>query len=134
MSEQTCPDARGLSLVLNLPETSMAHEPACSPDGSILAYMLSLPGIGSDIPGLQISLICGLDRATGKGRILLQGSTATEALEEPAWTPDGAVIARVTGSGGGVAILDTANQQRRQLTEQGDFGGISWAPATPAAP
>lgn len=83
------PDGGGLSLVLELPETSWAHEPAWSPDGTTLAYMLSLPGTGNDIPGLQISLICGLDRATGKGRVLLQGNTSTEALEEPAWMPDG---------------------------------------------
>lgn len=83
------PDGGGLIMVLDLPGTSWAHEPAWSPDGSTLAYMLSLPGTGSDIPGLQISLICGLDRATGKGRVLLQGSAPTEALEEPTWTPDG---------------------------------------------
>jgi Tol biopolymer transport system component len=83
------PDGGDLRLVLDLPGTSWAHEPAWSPDGSMLAYMLSQPATDGDIPGLQTSVICGLERATGAGRLLLRGSTSTEALEEPAWTPDG---------------------------------------------
>ncbi len=82
-------DGGDLRLLLDLTGTFWAHEPAWSPDGSLLAYMLSQPAPGGDIPGLQTSVICGLERATGAGRLLLRGSTSTEALEEPAWTPDG---------------------------------------------
>jgi Tol biopolymer transport system component len=86
------PDGGGMRVVLDLPDIAWAHEPVWSPDGSTLAYMLSLPATSNDIPGLQISVICAVDRTTGTGRLLLRGSTPIEALEEPAWTPDGRAL------------------------------------------
>lgn len=69
-----------------------AFEPAWSPDGQTLAYTLSAPTADPNLSWLPIGRICGLDRSTGKGKLLAQSSASLESLTEPTWTPDGRAL------------------------------------------
>jgi|GEM_PF-1327312 len=48
-------------------------------------------------------------------------------LDDPraAWSPDGKQIAYVAGLGG-VYLIDLASGQEQRISEQGNFGGITW--------
>ena len=69
-----------------------AYEPAWSPDGRTLAYTLSRPAADPDLSWLPVGIICGLDRDTGKGRLLAQGSEPLYGLNEASWSPDGTYL------------------------------------------
>jgi Tol biopolymer transport system component len=63
-----------------------------SPDGTTLAFTLSTPSTAKDLEWLPVGVICGIDRATGKGRVLAHGASPTTSLEEPTWPPDGQAL------------------------------------------
>ncbi|HEY1014668.1 MAG TPA: hypothetical protein VGE07_18300, partial [Herpetosiphonaceae bacterium] len=65
-----------------------AYAPAWSPDGATLAFAFFFPTPDPALAWLQVGMICGLDRATGKGRILAKAEFP-ESLEEASWAPDG---------------------------------------------
>jgi Tol biopolymer transport system component len=69
-----------------------AHDPAWSPDGTTLAFTLSQPDPDPNQPWLASSSICGLDRRTGKGRLLARAPGAHDALDAAAWTTDGQAL------------------------------------------
>ncbi len=71
------------------PENVWAHDPVWSPDGTTLAFTLSQPTVDPDLAWLQVGMVCGLDRATGKGRVLERGTTPLESVEVGAWEPSG---------------------------------------------
>ncbi len=50
-------------------------------------------------------------------------------LDDPraAWSPDSKSLAYATG-GGGVTLLNLASNQEHMITQQGNYGGIAWAP------
>lgn len=74
--------------IVKLPTIQWAQNPVWSPDTQSLAYTLNVQNPDEALSWLPLSLICGMDRTTGKGRILAQGQTY-ESLTEPAWTSDG---------------------------------------------
>lgn len=73
--------------LLSLSLDATAVFPAWSPDGQTLAYALRYPAPNPKQRGLT-SVICGLDRATGKGRLLAAGEV-DDWLDEPVWASDG---------------------------------------------
>ncbi len=75
-----------------LPTINRAYAPAWSPDGQTLAFAFFFSPADPTIAWLPMGIICGLDRQTGKGRILARGATPTESLEEASWTPDGQAL------------------------------------------
>jgi Tol biopolymer transport system component len=93
----------------NVTEGVFTYEPAWSPDGQTLAYTLARPLADPNLNWLPIGTICGIDRATGKGRVLARSDVATESLTEPVWTEDGR------------ALLITLHQP--QLDANGQFMG-----------
>jgi len=80
-------DGSGQSWLLSLSQDASAEFPTWSPDGRTLAYALRYPVPSPRRRGI-ISVICGLDQATGKGRLLAAG-TEDDWLDEPVWSPDG---------------------------------------------
>ncbi len=93
----------------NVTEGIFTYEPAWSPDGQRLAFTFARPLADPALSWLPIGTICGMDRATGKGRTLARSNVATESLTEPVWTPDGR------------ALLLTMHQP--QLDANGQFTG-----------
>lgn len=85
-------DGGSATQLTSVPANQYAFEPAWSPDGQTLAYTLSAPTADPDLSWLPVGRICGLDRSTGKGRLLVQSSVTLESLTEPAWTPDGQAL------------------------------------------
>lgn len=91
-------------------------EPAYSPDGSEIAYVMEGRSGADGAPG-----IWRYDVKTGNARLLAAG------FRSPAWSPDGKFLAatRVSGSRLDVVVLDAATgQQVAQVT----YDGFSWAP------
>lgn len=83
-------DGSSAAPLMSLPETLRAYDPVWSPDGKTLAYTLTSPAADEALAWLPIGVICGMDRETGKGRVLAKGSTPLTSMEEATWTPDGA--------------------------------------------
>ncbi len=93
---------------------------AVSPDGRLMALILSLPGN----PELYI-----LNLETHRLTRLTQTPRAAEA--SPCWSPDGQSIAYVSDIGGSpqLFIMDAATKQPRRLTLQGrENVAPSWGP------
>lgn len=91
-------------------------EPAYSPDGSKIAYVVEGRNGADGAPG-----IWRYDVKTGSARLLAAG------FRSPSWSPDGKYMAatRVSGSRLDVVVLDAATgQQVAQVT----YDGFSWAP------
>jgi Tol biopolymer transport system component len=91
-------------------------EPAYSPDGSKIAYVMEGRSGADGAPGIWL-----YDVKTGNARLLAAGFRA------PSWSPDGKYMAatRVSGSRLDVVVLDSATgQQVAQVT----YDGFSWAP------
>ncbi|MBA3945708.1 MAG: PD40 domain-containing protein [Herpetosiphonaceae bacterium] len=86
-----------------------AYDPFWSPDGKTLAYTFARPSTNPNLSWLQVGMICGLDQATGKGRVLLQAVSPSESLEDATWTPDGK------------GFIVTHHQP--QLDSQGNYSG-----------
>lgn len=76
--------------LLSLSQDATTAFPAWSPDGQTLAYALRYPAPSPKRRGI-ISVICGLNRTTGKGQLLAAG-TEDDWLDEPVWSPDGQSI------------------------------------------
>jgi len=85
-------DGSGVAALTALPEGLWAHDPAWSPDGTTLAFTLDRPSSDPNLQGLALGTVCGLDRRTGKGRVLARGAAPNDSLQEPAWTPDGRAL------------------------------------------
>lgn len=79
-------DGSGQHWLLSLSEEASAAFPAWSPDGRTLAYALRRPAPSPKLRGI-LSVICGIERATGKGRLLATGSE-DDWLDEPGWSAD----------------------------------------------
>ncbi len=86
-----------------------AYDPVWSPDGKTLAYTFAQPSTNPNLSWLQVGKICGMDQATGKGRILLQATSPSESLEDATWMPDGR------------SFIVTHHQP--QLDSQGNYSG-----------
>lgn len=80
-------DGSGQTWLLSLSQDATAAFPAWSPDGQTLAYAFRYPTPAPKRRSI-LSVICGLDRATGKGRLLASGSE-DDWLDEPIWSSDG---------------------------------------------
>jgi Tol biopolymer transport system component len=117
--------------------------PRWSPDGKQLAFAASegapMSGAGEGtlrplldrVLGIQVAEAHGLPvdlwvvDANGDGLRKL----TNQGLDDPraAWSPDGGRVAYTVGIASGVMILDVASGQEQRLTDQGDYGGITWA-------
>ncbi len=80
-------DGSGQNWLLSISQDATAAFPAWSPDGQTLAYALRYPAPSPKLRGIT-SVICGLDRATGQGRLLAVG-IQDDWLDEPVWSSDG---------------------------------------------
>lgn len=88
-------DGSAAAQLTALPPTSAISHPAWSPALATLAYSLIVPSADPLLPWLQTGVICGFDRATGTGRLLVRGNVG-ETLSEPSWLPDatGLIVTR----------------------------------------
>ncbi|HEX6293150.1 MAG TPA: hypothetical protein VFZ66_28470 [Herpetosiphonaceae bacterium] len=80
----------GQSWLLPLSQEASAAFPSWSPDGQTLAYALRYPAPSPKLRGIT-SVICGIERATGKGRLLAAGQQ-DDWLDEPVWSSDGQAV------------------------------------------
>jgi Tol biopolymer transport system component len=117
--------------------------PQWSPDGTRLLFTAAGgPRPAGRAPSPALSLIewaLGIRVAAAHGApadiwvIDASGQNPTnltkKLLDDPrgAWSPDSKQILFTAGQAGGVYLLDPATTQAKQLTTQGDFGGIDWA-------
>jgi Tol biopolymer transport system component len=85
-------DGGPVTQLTDVPANVYAFEPAWSPDGATLAYTLSAPTSDPNLSWLPVGRICGMDRGTGKGKLLAQGAETLQSLTEASWTPDGAAL------------------------------------------
>lgn len=118
--------------------------PRWSPDGKQIAFVASGgPGGATKLPSLAQSIFDTLlgvkvAHAHGLPSDIWLVDTETQqlrqltkkGLDDPrvAWNPAGQSLAYIGGGGGTVKLFDLVNGQERQLTDQGDYGGIAWAP------
>jgi Tol biopolymer transport system component len=78
--------------VTSTPLDVYTHEPFWSPDGQTLTFIWTLFGANPQNiqeTTAQVQLICGIDRSTGKGRVLLRRENTREFFDAASWTPDG---------------------------------------------
>jgi Tol biopolymer transport system component len=68
-------------------DSSMITELSWSPNAQTLAFALQMWG-SSDRQQMR-SLICGIDRSSGKGRLLVKGERSGDILDSPTWTANG---------------------------------------------
>ncbi len=80
-------DGTELSQLTTVKERTLIRDAAWSHDRKTLAYTLMLPPVDLAIPWLQASIVCGLDAATGKGRLLADAGLGN-LLSEPSWAND----------------------------------------------
>jgi len=88
-----------------------AYDPAWSPDGQTLAYTFAQPADDPNLSWLPVGAICGIDRATGNGRLLARGAHPLGSLTEAEWSSDGS------------ALLLTYNQPR--VDEKKQYNGAT---------
>lgn len=84
-------DGTGVTQLTALPENLIAREPAWSPNGEILAFTLTRADTGVDQHeklSSATSVICGLNRQTSKGYLLVQGSEKDESISSSTWASD----------------------------------------------
>ena len=77
--------------VIAAPPDVYTHEPFWSPDGQLLTFMWTLFGANPQNmqeTTAQVQLVCGIDRATGKGRALARRENTRDFLDAASWTPD----------------------------------------------
>ncbi len=129
-------DGGELQQLLTLPTVQWIQNPTWSPDGQILAYTLNMQNPDKALSWLPLSMICGLDRATGKGRMLAQGQTS-ESLTEPTWISDStalyATLARHTmdenkqylGTTTEIARFDVGGTVGTTVTKDSSGGALS---------
>jgi Tol biopolymer transport system component len=130
-------DGGATQRLLELPETARAYDPAWSPDGQTLAYTLSRPAEDEQLSWLPVGVICALDRATGAGRVLVQGDAPTTSIEEASWTADGSALlmtrqvpqfdanSQYSGNQKTIVRHDLATGQQSLLVENGDGGTLT---------
>lgn len=82
------PSGGSAQQLTNVSNNVYATDPAWSPDGQTLAYTLAMPASDPNLSWLPVGVICGLDRATGKARLLAKGAAPLDGLTEATWTPD----------------------------------------------
>lgn len=123
--------------LMQVPLDQWVRDPAWSPDGQTLAFSLSIPSSDPAMSGLPVGVICGIDRATGRGRLLARAPEERSSLREPSWTPDGQALLvahyrprfdeqqRFVGDDITLARYDLATHQLQPLIEN----AISPAPA-----
>ncbi len=82
-------DGTSITQVTSVPEGLWARDAAWSPDGKTLAFSMSHPPSDEAFFWVQVTVICGIDRATGKGRVLAESGQDLISFTEPNWAPDG---------------------------------------------
>lgn len=73
------------------PPDVYTHEPFWSPDGQTLTFIWTL--FSSNPENIQetvaqVQLVCGIDRDTGKGRVLARRENTSDFFDAASWTPD----------------------------------------------
>jgi Tol biopolymer transport system component len=77
--------------IITTPLDVYTHEPFWSPDGQTLTFMWTLFGANPQNiqeTTVQVQLICGIDRNSGKGRVLARRENVREFFDAASWTPD----------------------------------------------
>jgi Tol biopolymer transport system component len=77
------------------PPDVYTHEPFWSPDGQTLTFMWTLFGANPQNmqeTTAQVQLVCGIDRATGKGRTLARRENTRDFFDAASWTPDAKML------------------------------------------
>lgn len=135
-------------LLPNNAQVGTAYTPRWSPDGSQITFTATSGTIPTSkapkIPGRDSPLRAFFDRLTGVSVAEAHGLPAflyivgadgkglhrlsEKGLDDPraAWSPDGKRLAFLSGTFG-VTLVDLASGKEQHITDQGNFGGISWA-------
>ncbi len=104
------------------PPDALTQEPTWSPDGQTLAFLWTRFGSDPAQPDKTLvleQLLCGLDRATGAGRLLQRRERATSFWDELAWAADGkALLVTVVPLTDGLAVPDVLRFDLAAHTEQ----------------
>jgi Tol biopolymer transport system component len=106
------PEGVAVAQLTALTPTTSLNNPAWSPDRQTLAYTLLVSGLNPALPWLQTGIICGFDRATGKGRPLVITGVGV-VPSEIGWASDGTALLATQRS----SILDKDNQLVDETTD-----------------
>lgn len=105
-----------------LPKLFVDCEPAWSPDGKQIAYVVR-PDRETDLKTLGKRQLWAVDIVSGKKQMLIDPSGD---IYYPEWSPDGKKIAMLTV--GGVSVLDLPTKSLVPVLRVGDFPTYQWSP------
>src|SRR4029078_13028255 len=106
MAEAQQPSAR--LTIQELLKVQRVADPQLSPDGRWVAYQITVPDVAANRNRTQIYLI---PAAGGEPKQLTRGTASSST---PRWSPDGRLLAFVTG--GQIWTMNPDGSNRKQLT------------------